>query len=130
MRWYFVAVGTAWELTTHPAGKGENPTFACAFRGGGGRQEFKRERKKRKRSGGLNIIKSKSSFWGRSSLIIEFTADSDVAEEVRAFRANANESVTGVMTVWKNETAILRPNEGMTTGVLQEYLYSNDVRVS
>lgn len=54
------------------------------------RQEFKRERKKRKRSGELNIIKSNSSFWGRSSLIIEFTVDSDVADEVRAFRANAN----------------------------------------
>lgn len=86
-------MGTARELTTRPAGKGKTPLSLAHSMVGEAevcRQEFKRERKKRKRSGGLSIIKSKSSFWGRSSLIIEFTVDSDVADEVRAFRANAN----------------------------------------
>lgn len=72
--------------TDHPfSWEGENPTFAVHSVVGEAElcwQEFKRERKKRKRSGGLNIIKSKSSFWGSSSLIIEFAVDSDIADEV------------------------------------------------
>lgn len=79
-------MGRSWKLTTHPAGKGKIPLSLVHSVVGEAElcwQDFERERKKRKRSGGLNIIKSKSSFWGSSSLIIEFIVDSDVADEVR-----------------------------------------------
>ena len=85
----FPSRGNSLETDRLSSWEGENPILAGVFWGRGAEgcwQEFKRERKKRKRSGELNIIKSKSSFWGRSSLIIEFTVDSDVGDEVREHR--------------------------------------------
>ena len=56
----------------------------------------------RKRWGELNVINPKSSFWERSSLIIQFTVDSEVAGEAGEHSEETKLNFCWRKKKWKN----------------------------